>query len=576
MPDSIWLTNVVNELSLDGGGLPKLPDSIIEAWQIAAQHAGMEPAGLARVIADRFDLNVCDFDSAKEVVGRYIPYKLAKERVIVPIRLDEGDLVIASACPIDDNAVQQARFTSGKQIRVEIAPPSDIETLITRLYTNDVSANLKSHIRLTEQGEPQSDSEMQRHSIVKLARQILFKAFTLKASDIHVQPHLGGGQVRFRVDGVLRRSASMPNNVMERLVRYFMNMTGMDPSLAMVPQDGRATLNVGTRHIDLRVSVLPNRDGHRLVIRLLDQGSVFSLSSMELPPAEMKILKRLSSFSQGMILFTGPTGSGKTTSLYGMLSSLNNEQTNIITLENPVEYQMPGMSQVDIDEARGLSFSAGLRSILRQDPDVLLVGEIRDEETAMIALRAALTGHLLFSTLHTMDARNAISRLLDLDVSQPVLGETLLGIVAQRLVRKLCKDCSAPVIEPFSDAENLFANIHGRPPAKRAVGCEECSYTGYRGRMPVLEIIEMTPDIRTLLMNNNFSMEGLNARLPGTFSSLGQRARGLIQSGETTVMKRTVYWDSSSGQTSHRMRTRISTSSCRASSVTRALIAPTY
>jgi type IV pilus assembly protein PilB len=535
MPNLSWLTKIVANNSADGSAPPKMPDSIVEAWQIAAQHTDMDQAHFAEAVATAFGLATCSFDTAKDVVGRYIPYKLAKEKLIVPIRLEDAELVIASANPADEDASRQARFTSGKGIRVEVASPVNIETHITRLYISDVSASLKNHIRLTDKGEPVSDSEMQHHSIVKLARQILFKAHTLKSSDIHVQPHLGGGQVRFRVDGVLRRSAAMPTNVMERLVRYFMNMTGMDPSQAMVPQDGRATLFVGNSQIDLRVSVLPNRDGHRLVIRLLDQSSVFSLASMNLPPQELKILKRLTSFSQGMILFTGPTGSGKTTSLYGLLSSLNNEQTNIITLENPVEYQIPGLSQVDIDVARGLSFGAGLRSILRQDPDVLLVGEIRDEETAQIATRAALTGHLLFSTLHTMDARNAVSRLLDLDISQPVLGETLLGIIAQRLVRKLCNACSAPTKEPLSDAESLFARIHGRPPAKRAVGCEDCAYTGYKGRAPVLEIIEITPDVRNMLMNNEFSMQGLNERLPGSFFTLGQRARGLIQAGETTV-----------------------------------------
>ena len=535
MPDLHWLSKIVEQHNKTGNPLPQLPDSLDEAWQVAAHHIGADSEAFTRLVADTLELRACRFEEARDVVGRYIPFKLAKDKTIVPIRLDGVELVIASANPVDDNTIQQARFASGKHIRVEVATPEDIEAHMNRLYVSDVTTNLKNHIRLKDNGEPLSHSETQNHSIVKLARQILFKAYQLHASDIHVQPFLGGGQVRFRVDGVLRRSASMPTNVMERLIRYFMNMTGMDPSQIMVPQDGRATLFVGNRQIDLRVSVLPNRVSHRLVIRLLDQSSVFSLSGMNLPPQEQKILKRLTSFSQGMILFTGPTGSGKTTSLYGLLSSMNNERTNIITLENPVEYQIPGVSQVDVDESRGLSFAAALRSILRQDPDILLVGEIRDEETAQIATRAALTGHLLFSTLHTMDARNAIARLLDLGVSQPVLGETVLGVVAQRLVRVLCDDCAVPVEEPLSGAEELFAKINDRPPARRAVGCEACAYTGYRGRMPVLEIIEITPDVRNMLMNGEFSMQMLNDMLPGTFNTLGQRARGLVQSGDTSV-----------------------------------------
>ncbi len=535
MADLTWMAEVIAH-NTTTGRLPTIPSTLSEAWNVAARHCEMDQEKFAQAVADHFHKSLANFGSATDVVGRYIPAKLAQERTLVPLRLEGPELVVAMADPKDENGLEQARFAAGKAILVEVASPQQVEAHFNRLYVSDVGSNLKSHIRLTEKGEPVSDSPMQRHSIVKLARQMLYKAHTLKASDIHVQPHLGGGQIRFRVDGVLRRSAAMPTNVMERLIRYFMNMTGMDPSKAMVPQDGRATLFVGNRRIDLRVSVLPNRDGHRLVIRLLDQGSVFNLTSMNLPPQELKILRRLTSFSQGMILFTGPTGSGKTTSLYGLLASLNDEQTNIITLENPVEYQIEGLSQVDIDEKRGLSFEAGLRSILRQDPDILLVGEIRDEETAVIATRAALTGHLLFSTLHTMDARNAVARLLDLGVSQPVLGETLLGIVAQRLVRKLCPECAAPVEEPLSSAENLFATINqGRAPARRAVGCEHCAYTGYKGRMPVLEIIEMTPGLSRVLMNNDFDQEKLNANLAGSFQSLGQRARGLVQSGETTV-----------------------------------------
>lgn len=537
MPDLSWLTKVVVQHS-NGKTMPNVPESLTEAWQMAARQCDMDIDRFAQVVADHFGLAVCDFQEAQDVVGRYMPYKLAREKNMAPVRLRAPELIVATANPADENSVSQARFASGKGVVLEVAPPEQIEAHINRLYVTDVGGGetLKSHIKLTEKGEPASDSKMQHHSIVKLARQMLFKAYSLKSSDIHVQPHLGGGQIRFRVDGVLRRSAAMPSNVMERLIRYFMNMTGMDPSQVKVPQDGRATLFVGNRRVDLRVSVLPAREGHRLVIRLLDQSSVFSLSSMGLPPQELKVLKRLTSFSQGMILFTGPTGSGKTTSLYGLLASLNNEQTNIITLENPVEYQIQGLSQVDIDEARGLTFDAGLRSILRQDPDILLVGEIRDEETAKIATRAALTGHLLFSTLHTMDARNAVARLLDLDISQPVLGETLLGIVAQRLVRKLCPECAAPVREPLSNSEALFARINSdRPPAMRAVGCDHCSHSGYKGRMAVLEIIEMTPAMRSLLMNEKFTLEKFNEILPSSFYTLGLRARGLVQSGDTTV-----------------------------------------
>ncbi len=539
MTDNSWLNTVIRQQVKGDYTEQSMPANPNQAWKQAAKQCHLDETAFTQRVADAFGLPVSDFGQAKNTMSRYIPHKLAKERLIAPLDLeDNGTLVVAVSNPGDENTLQQAKFASGRPIKCTIASPSQIEQHINQLYLADVGEDLKSHIRLKEDGSPLSDSEMQHHPVVIFARKLLYQAYTLGASDLHIQPYMGGGQIRFRIDGVLRRSTSITSEVMLRVIRYFMVMGDMDTSHAMTPQDGAGTLFVGNRRIDLRISTLPNRGGNRLVIRLLDQGRVFSMDSMYFPPHELHVLRRMTSFSQGMILFTGPTGSGKTTSLYGLLSSLNDEGTNIITLENPVEYELSGISQVDIDPERGLTFENSLRAVLRQDPDIVLVGEIRDEQTATIATRAAPTGHLLFSTLHTMDARNSISRLLDLGISQPVLGETLLGVVAQRLVRKLCDHCAVPVEEPLNEIESLFAQINqGVPPARRPVGCEHCSYTGYKGRTAVLEILEMNRHIREMLMDNAFRADQLEDILSASYHTLGSRARGLLQAGTTSVQE---------------------------------------
>ena len=345
----------------------------------------------------------------------------------------------------------------------------------------------------------------------------------------------GGGLVRVRVDGVLQRLAFVPGAVLHALLRYFKAQGGMDPTNDRVPQDGRMSLVLGSHDYDLRLSVLPASRGERLVIRFLDQNRVYKLSGAGLSTAAMQSLRKLGANSSGVVLITGPTGSGKTSTLYAMLAEINRTGVSIITVENPVEYRISGISQVEVNAKAGLTFASALRSILRQDPDIILIGEIRDAETADIAMQAALTGHLVLATLHTNDALTAIPRLIDLGVHPSILADALAGVVAQRLFRKLCVACRVSVREPLRHDERLFFELTGERPAYRAVGCGACRGTGYSGRQPVTEIVEMSPALRQQLAADHTDLAKLQDLTKGPLSSLSHGAAMRVISGDTTA-----------------------------------------
>jgi hypothetical protein len=334
----------------------------------------------------------------------------------------------------------------------------------------------------------------------------------------------------------MRRIATLPMESLESISRYLKTHAGLEPN-PLKPQDGRLRLKYGQREIDVRLSILPAYDGDRIVCRLLDQSRNFSLHQSRFSIADQQALHRLIGQSSGIVLLTGPTGSGKTSTLYALLAELNSVDVNIMTIEDPVEYVLPGISQVQVNEKQGLSFADTLRSILRQDPDVVLVGEIRDEETARIALQAALTGHLVLSTLHTNDALGSIPRLLDLGLDASVLGDALIGVVSQRLVRCLCEACRQPRQAPLLAVEEEFCRITGELPAYRPVGCEACGFTGYRGRLPIIEYVEMTAALRQALLTGGRSLATLKEAVRGHRRSMAASAKAWIVSGMTTPLE---------------------------------------
>jgi type IV pilus assembly protein PilB len=512
--------------------------SVRETWKQLAAAAEVDAWTLARAIAKDLDLAVAsDLTSADPFATRLVPEKLAAEHLILPLREKGGRLVVAAACPIEGGGLRRTQFVSNRKLEVLVAPPEDIETAITSAYSRaaEQQGNAIGTLRWTEQGETVSASATEQSAVVRLGRSLLLEAIEARASDLHLQPFAGGGLVRARVDGILRRLAFIPGAVLEAIVRYFKAQGGMDPTNDRVAQDGRMSLVLGNRDYDLRLSVLPASRGERLVIRFLDQSRVYRLSGAGLSSAALQALRRLATHTAGVVLLTGPTGSGKTSTLYSMLAEINRVGVSIITVEDPVEYRVAGISQVEVNTKAGLTFATALRSILRQDPDVVLIGEIRDRETAEIATQAALTGHLVLSTLHTNDALTAFPRLIDLGVQRTVLADAIAGVVAQRLLRRICETCRAPVTPPLLPDEQVFSELTGELPAYRPVGCSACDGTGYHGRLPVTEIVEMTPELGRAIVGGESDVAKLGEFCTGPLSSMASTAARRIISGFTTA-----------------------------------------
>jgi general secretion pathway protein E len=339
--------------------------------------------------------------------------------------------------------------------------------------------------------------------IIKLVNHIISQSIKARASDIHFEPYQNSFTVRYRVDGILYDLLSPPKWIQPALISRVKVMAKMNIAEKRLPQDGRFEVKIGDQDIDVRVSTIPTAFGERLVLRLLNKsGSLLELPDLGLAPGRLKLLKRLVASPNGIILNTGPTGSGKTTTLYAVLSSINEPNINIITIEDPIEYQIKGISQIQVNPKIDLTFARGLRSIVRQDPDVILVGEIRDKETAEIAVQSALTGHLVFSTLHTNDSSSAITRLVDMGVEPFLISSSVLAVVAQRLVRVLCDDCKiAYVPNPIYLQSIGFSPDHFKEKQiYKAVGCENCFSTGYRGRIGIFEIMVLTERLKSLIL----------------------------------------------------------------------------
>ncbi|GEM_PF-164473 len=471
------------------------------------------------------------------ILVQKIPRKFAEEHLLIPLDEESEDLpCFAVANPFDREIQETLRFIFGTGFRLVLAPPENIELALNNAYEISLENNGKNtSTKLDEVPESEVD-----RAVPLLARQILTRAIKQKASDIHIQPFSNAAIVRLRVDGLLQRLTILPERVAEALIRYFKAHSEMDPTLSQLPQDGRMLVEIDYNSYDLRLSSLPVA-GHqeKMVIRLLNRRAVFELTSIGFSLDEIHTINRMTSNPSGVILVCGPTGSGKTTTLYSILSRLNKEDTSIMTVENPVEYQIQGLSQTEVNEKAGMTFPAALRTMLRQDPDVILIGEIRDSETAQIALQAAMTGHLVFSTLHTNNSLSAIPRLLDLGVNQMVLAEALTGIISQRLLRKLCANCK----ETFDDSKDpltkAFQKITRAAQAFQAKGCDQCQFSGYSGRTVIAELIEISAEQRELLLRGENDPLLFRDTMKDKFNSLALSASRLIISGETTISEAT-------------------------------------
>ncbi len=438
-----------------------------------------------------------------------VPDHLARRYLVLPLRKERHHLVVAMADPLDYYAIDDLRMSTGFPIQPAIAAKEELRAFIERYYGMKESLEEALQSAASHNTPESTDAELvdDDSPIVRLVNQILAQAVKNRASDVHFDAAPAHVQVRFRVDGVLRAEQTLPKHLQSMVTARIKIISGLDIAERRLPQDGRFRTAVDGREIDVRVATLPTMHGEKVVLRILDRRTgVKRLDNLSFLPANLRHLRGMLAASSGMVLVTGPTGSGKTSTLYAALAESNTPAVNIVTIEDPVEYQLQGVNQVAVNTATGLTFSTGLRSILRQDPDIIMVGEIRDRETAEIATRAALTGHLVFSTMHTSGAVESIARLVAMGIEPFLVASALNGVIAQRLVRQICPECRRPYVP--KDAEWEWIRREWRSDAAResvarfsiGAGCGACAQTGYRGRLAVHELVKVDEPLRRLIL----------------------------------------------------------------------------
>ncbi len=480
----------------------------LSLWETAVRRRLATDAQILSSIAGRFRFPLADLAALDPSVKVAIPEQLVRKFNVLPLKVTDAYLEVATANPFDLDAEKTLAFATGREVRMSLGSPTRIREKLDELYGGDdvvskllegIGGDFEVKEIVEESDAAVSAEEASQRPIIRLVDMMLADAVTTRASDIHVEPAEGGIVVRYRIDGVLRQVMKIPRTAGVPLISRVKIMSGLDIADRLRPQDGRARITVNGEPIDLRVSTLPASLGEKVVIRILTtKGSILTLDGLGMFPDEGELIRSLLQHKEGILLVTGPTGSGKTTTLYSAIKVIQGEGVNIVTVEDPVEYRLgSNIVQVQVHEKAGLTFASALRSILRQDPDVVLIGEIRDQETAQIAVQASLTGHLVLSTLHTNDAANAITRLLDMGMEAYKIGSALRGIVAQRLMRRLCAACKQASTEPVPERVARF--IPAGATLYRAVGCPECAMTGYQGRFSIVEILLMTPELERLI-----------------------------------------------------------------------------
>jgi type II secretory ATPase GspE/PulE/Tfp pilus assembly ATPase PilB-like protein/CheY-like chemotaxis protein len=512
-------------------------------WEVVVAEKLTTDAEIIDKLSHRFRLKVADASKIDTSVRDGVPEQLARRYRVLPLRLTDSYLELGTSNPFDLDAEKALAFATAREIRLLLLAPAKIAEKLDELYRPEkqlekLLENMGDNEILTVPETPPeelvSEADASQKPVVRLVDMIISEGILSRASDIHVEPEEGGVAVRYRIDGVLRQVMKIPRQAGLPLISRIKIMSSLDIADRLRPQDGRARVAVNGQPIDLRVSTLPAQLGEKVVIRILDSRvTVTSLDSLGLNPGEGEAIKRLLENHEGIILVTGPTGSGKTTTLYSAINQIKSEGVNIVTVEDPVEYRMQGIVQVQVQEKAGLTFAAALRSILRQDPNVVLVGEVRDKETAQIAVQASLTGHLVLSTLHTNDAANAVTRLVDIGVESYKIAASLRGVVAQRLMRRLCPTCKEVWME--APPERLRRWIPQGTPLYRAAGCPDCAMTGYRGRFAILEILTMNPELERRIAAGDAADRIAEAARRGGMKSLWESGLAHVTRGESTI-----------------------------------------
>lgn len=509
----------------------------------------------------RLQLGIEYIDLSKTTIpismAQVVPKNIAKQFQVVPVRMERDELYLAMSDPMNFYAIEEVKKAVRKKIVPMIATTEGVEHAILVLYGNEGAARaieaMKREAPIEEDNgeEAQFTGNILNDNIndaptIRLVNSIIERAILERASDIHIEPKEKELQVRMRIDGVLRKILTIPKNLQNSVISRLKIMSGMDIAERRVPQDGRFNVKNKKREFDLRVNSLPTVYGEKIVARLLDKRAGYlTPDSIGLMGDNLKKYQRAIHCASGVILIAGPTGSGKSSTMNTMISQLNTEEVNVVTLEDPVEYNIDGVNQVQINEKTGMDFANGLRAILRQDPDIIAVGEIRDGETAQISMRAAITGHVVLSTIHTNDAVGTIERLEDIGVEPYLIATALRAVISQRLVRRICPKCKKSYEATDEEVRRLGLSTEHKHIFYRGEGCADCFNTGYRGRIGVFEILEITPEIRPLISRQagRPAIEQELTSAHSEFKTLRENAIQLVEEGITTAeeVQRVIY-----------------------------------
>ncbi|NKI20414.1 type II/IV secretion system protein [Paenibacillus dendritiformis] len=466
-----------------------------------------------------------------------ISQRLAEQYRVLPLRIEDSKLIVAMEDPLDYYALEELRLATGYRIEPVIATREELGRMIRRYYGMQESVDeMLQHLQQYEEETLSAQLEDEQSPVVKTVNQLITQAVTVRASDIHLDPQGEELAIRYRVDGVLRTERALPKHMQSVIVARIKILANLNLTERRLPQDGRFEWLHAHEQWDVRVSTLPTIHGEKVVMRLLNQHhGISGLDQLGFTPHNLAQFQRAIQSTYGIILLTGPTGSGKSTTLYAALSQLYHEGINVMTIEDPVEYQLPGINQVQVNAAIGMTFARGLRAMLRQDPNIIMVGEIRDLETAEIAVRAAMTGHLVLSTLHTNSAVNAMTRLMDMGVEPYLVSSSLLCVAGQRLVRRVCTQCAQP-FEPAIE-ERMWLERYRLPldGLRRGAGCEACGRTGFRGRLAIHEVLTMDDELRLLTMNKRPDSEYRAAAAAQNFATLFEDGLRKAAEGLTTI-----------------------------------------
>lgn len=510
---------------------------------------GVSEEALLRFLATTFDIPYVDLEKtppSKEILAKF-PARLLVRHRIVPLEEKDGITVIVASSVSDTHALDELRLVVGRDLSLALAPSVEIERCLKKLLgvgadtLQTLNAEAGSDIQvLDSENEENLDlaSAAQDASIIKFVNQVLTEAIELRATDVHIEPFENQLRLRNRIDGVLQET-NVPASIRRfhaAIVSRLKILSHLDIAEKRLPQDGRIKLKIAGREIDVRVSIIPMIHGEAVVLRILDRGdAALGTEHVGMSAHDRAHFDKILDMPHGIVLVTGPTGSGKTTTLYAALSKINDVERKIITVEDPVEYQLRGVNQIQVNTKSGLTFGAGLRAILRHDPDVVLVGEIRDKETAEIAVQASLTGHLVFSTLHTNDAPGAATRLIDMGIEPYLVASSLEVVVAQRLVRVICKECKQEV--PESETKLIREEFGDLVPPVlyRGAGCRNCQGTGYRGRQGIFEMMSISNEIRSMILERAPSHHLRQVAIKEGMVSLRTDGWRIVRDGRTTV-----------------------------------------